>query len=46
VYTPGTTRDLIVRVSGKVVYQKKTSGGMNDKNAVEMIRQMTVAAKN
>jgi predicted Rdx family selenoprotein len=32
-YTPGTTRNLIVRTGGKVIYEKKVNGGMNDKNA-------------
>ena len=33
VYTPGKTKDLIVKIDGKIVFQKKTNGSMNDKNA-------------
>lgn len=33
VYTPGKTNDLIIRVDGKVVFQKKTNGKLNEKNA-------------
>ena len=40
VFTPGTTRDLIVRVGGKVAYQKKTNGGMNDTNALLMVQNI------
>ena len=45
VHSPGKTNDLVVRVDGKVVFQKKTNGGMNEKNAQEMIRQLETLAR-
>ena len=45
-FTPGTTRDLIVRIDGKVIFQKKNDGKMNEKNAQEMIKQLETLARN
>lgn len=46
VHTPGKTNDLIIRVDGKVVFQKKTNGRLDDKNAQEMINQIEILCKN
>ena len=45
VHSPVKTNDLVVRVDGKVVFQKKANGGMNEKNAQEMIRQLETQAR-
>ena len=37
--------DLVVRVDGKVVFQKKANGGMNEENAQQMIRQLETQAR-
>ena len=45
VHSPGKTNDLVVRVDGKVVFQKKANGGMNEENAQQMIRQLETQAR-
>lgn len=44
-HTPGKTNNLIVRIDGKVVFEKKTNGKMDEKNAQEMIRQLETLSK-
>lgn len=44
-YSPGTTGDLIVRVDGKVIFQKKTNGNMDDNTAPEMIKKLYIVAR-
>jgi hypothetical protein len=44
-YSPGKTANLIVKVDGKVIFEKKTNGKMDEKNAQNMIRQLDTLAK-
>lgn len=45
VYSPGTTRNLIVRVDGKTVYEKKVDGKLNGTSAKKMISQIETLSK-
>jgi predicted Rdx family selenoprotein len=44
-YSPGTTGDLIVKVDGKVIFQKKTHGNLDDNTAPEMIKKLYIVAR-
>lgn len=42
-YSPGMTGNLIVRMNGKVFFEKKVQGDMNDQNAQGMVRKIEAA---
>lgn len=45
VFSPGHTANLIIRVDGQAIYEKKKNGKMDEKNAQEVVRQIAALAK-
>lgn len=39
-YTPGTTRNLVIKYNGEEVFNKKTDGSFNEKNAVTFMNKL------
>lgn len=44
-YSPGKTANLIVKVDGKIIYEKKVNGKLDDAKAKQLVTQIDTLTK-